>query len=183
MIGTLSAVAFDARECKLSTLIDRFIGRETENEIPDENLDENLDREPELPPDPPPAPRGTSFSLLSSTAAGKVTPALKKRIAAELEAYVEMAAIPLIMRDPTCGTALHDQAKPIAEAIAQIMSRHPEVAHKFMQTGVFGDWFKLIMAVGPVVKVAWSHHSPQTPEIEDDAPDFPPNFDPFRPGS
>ncbi len=183
MIGTLSASGFDVGECKLSTLLARFTGRETDDEIPEETTDEILDREPELPPDPSPAPRGSSFSLLAPATTGKVTPALKKRIAAEIEMYIEMAAVPVIMRDPTCGTALHQQAKPIADAMAQILSRYPEVAHKFIQTGVFGDWFKLFMAVAPAVKIAWAHHSNPTSEIEDDAPEFPPNFDPFRPGT
>ena len=183
MIGTLSAGAFDAGECKLSTLIDRFIGRETDNEIPDEIPEEILDKDPDLPPDPPPAPRGTSFAMLATSTSGRITPALKKRLAAEIAAYVEMAALPLVMRDPVCGTALHEQAKPMADAIAQILSRYPEVAHKFMATGVFGDWFKLLMVTMPVVKTVWSHHTGPALEIEDDAPEFPPGFDPFRPGS
>jgi hypothetical protein len=170
----------------LSALLARFISPENTDEIPDEIPDPVLDRDqdPELPPDPAPAPVGSSFSLPVVVSSGKVTPALKKRISAELEAYIEMAALPLVMSDPHCGTAIHEQAKPMADAIAQILSRYPEIAHKFMAAGVFGDWLKLLMAVRPVVMAVYSHHiAPQPLETPDDAPDFPPGFDPFRPGS
>lgn len=169
----------------MSTLLARFIAPENQEENPDTEADRGLDSDPELPPDPPPSPTsGASFSLLPNVASGKVTPALKKRISAEIEAYIEMAALPLVMSDPHCGTALHEQAKPMAEAIAQILSRYPDVAHKFMAAGVFGDWLKLLIATRPVVMAIYSHHiAPQPLETPDDAPDFPPNFDPFRPGS
>ena len=169
----------------MSTLLTRIIGREMEEEIPEEIADEIRDDGTELAPDPPPAPRSSSFTLLSATTAGKVTPALKKRISAELEAYIEMAALPIVMRDPECGGALHDQAKPIADAVAQILSRYPDIAHKFMATGVLGDWLKLLMVCTPVLKAVYGHHiAPQPLETSaDDGLDLPPNFDPFRPGT
>lgn len=172
----------------MATLVDWLSGDkkapENDEEIVDENTPEIGDDWLELPPDPAPAPRRTGGLSLPEVAVTKVTPALKNRISAELEAYIEMAALPLVMRDPVCGAALHEQAKPMAKAIAQILSRYPEVASKFMASGVLGDWLKLAMATAPVLKAIYGHHVAAAPlETNSDASDLPPDFDPFRAGS
>lgn len=112
-----------------------------------------------LEPDPAPgelkkAPR----KLLKQTTSGSITPAMKKRIAAELEAYIEFAAIPVMMRDPHCGGVLHEQARQVADAIATILSRYPDLAHKFLATGVLGDWMKLLAVLQPIASAIWQHH-------------------------
>lgn len=175
----------------MATLIDFLSPRESAPEIADEIGDENVPEIPAEPsvwadidPDPAPAaPRKSGGLSLPEVAVARVTPALKNRIAGEIEAYIEMAAIPLVMRDPVCGGALHEQAKPMAKAIAQILSRYPELASKFMATGVFGDWIKLVMVTAPVLRVVYSHHSGPQETPHDHNADLPDDFDPFRPGS
>lgn len=167
----------------MSTLLGRIIGHEVEEENPPENLPENTPLESELDPDPTPAPPGGGFTALAPVIVGKVTPTMKKRIAAELETYVEMLALPLVMRDPHCGGVLHENAKPIADAIAQIISRHPEIAAKFLKTGMFGDWLKLAAVTTPVVSALWAHHGPGARQgVTDNAAELPDDFDPFRAG-
>lgn len=82
----------------------------------------------------------------------------RKRLVAELEAYAELAALSVIVRDPVCGQAVHDQARPVAEALAAILARYPDMASKILGTGMVGDWLKLLMAVKPIVAAVWSHH-------------------------
>jgi hypothetical protein len=156
---------------------------ELTSEVPDEVPSEWSE---ELTQDAPPgkvkAPR---VKLTPTRTSGSVTPALKKRISAEIEAYVEFAALPLVMRDPTCGTVVHAQARPIGDAIAQILSRYPDLAHKFLQTGVLGDWLKLAAVLQPVLKVVYEHHIVKKPEENevDDRADYTTSYPSFRPGS
>ena len=137
-----------------------------------------LEPDPE-PGAPAPRPRGP---LLKPATAGPVTPALKKRISGELEAYIEMMAIPLVFRDEVCGAAVHAQAKPIADAIARILARYPDLAHKFLATGVLGDWIALGLAVKPVIEAVYAHHVAKPQEETDDGADFG-AYPAYRPGS
>ena len=102
-----------------------------------------------------------------------VTTTTRKRIAAELQAYIELAAIPVIVRDPICGDAIHAQAEPCAEAIAGILGRYPDLADKFLATGLIGDWIKLAMAIKPIFETVWAHHVTKTIGAEG-GPDEPP---------
>ena len=166
----------------MGALLDRIKGVETPLETPLEIPDEiPEDWASELDKDPVPAPRRGAETLVPKTF-GKVTPALKKRIAAELEAYIEFAAMPLVMRDPVCGGALHEQAKPMAEAVAQIMSRYPEIAHKFLATGMLGDWLKLFLTAQPVIQAVWSHHVVKSNEQGVDSDDLADFGGSYRPG-
>ncbi len=170
----------------MASLLDRIMGQENPEEI-DPEIPDKIPPEwtRELSQDPPPdtaqAPRKRPRQ---ATTSGPVTPALKRRIAAELEAYIELAAIPLVMQDETCGGALHEQAEPIAKAIAQILARYPEIAHKFLATGLIGDWLKLLLAIKPVGQAMWKHHVVKPPEQEGETgeqPDYS-AFQPYRPG-
>jgi hypothetical protein len=171
----------------MPTLLERLKGTENdpENEsvIPDKIPDEWLDESGQAPvQDPVP---GTSKTprpkLRQAGTSGNVTPALRKRISAELEAYIEFAAIPIVLRDEVCGGVLHEQARPIADAITAILSRYPDLAHKFLQTGVLGDWLKLGVALQPVLKTMWDHHVKAKPEQEESADDQP-VYPAWRPG-
>lgn len=171
----------------MATLLERLKGVENEPEnepvIPDQIPDEWLDDSGQ-PPAQDPVP-GTSKTprpkLRQATTSGNVTPALKKRISAELEAYVEFAAIPIVLRDEVCGTVLHEQARPIADAITAILSRYPDLAHKFLQTGILGDWLKLGVALQPVLKTIWEHHVKAKPADEEVAGEQP-TYPAWRPG-
>ena len=175
----------------MGTLLDRLKGVETSREN-DPDLDDDFSGEipdnvpPEwagLTPDPAPVPHKPSRDALVPKTFGKITPALKRRISGELEVYIDLVAMPIVMRDPVCGGALAEQAKPIADAIAQILSRHPEIAHKFLATGMIGDWLKLFAAVQPIAATVWAHHVTDKPDAEDGGDGFDlNNFDPNRPG-
>lgn len=178
----------------MNPLLARLTGTEIPPQNPPLNGVENGDENPlhvpdewlDLTPDPPPAAHAASTSLLGTPATGRVTPALRNKIAAEIEMYADFMALPLVMRDPVCGQALADQAKPIAKAIAKILSRYPDLAHKFVASGAIGDWLALGMAVMPVGKAIYAHHiapQPQEEHRHDDGTQLPPGFDPFRPGS
>jgi hypothetical protein len=174
----------------MGSLLDRIRGVEFEPhpdlesipDIPGEIPDRVPDEWSELTPDPVPGARKSSGPAFVPKTHGNVTPALKKRISAELEAYIEFAAMPVIMRDPTCGGALHDQAKPIADSITAILAKYPDLAHKFLATGMLGDWLKLGIAFQPVIKAIWDHHVVKTPEGgQGDGLDLD-DFEPYRPG-
>lgn len=170
----------------MTTLLERLKGdvNEPENpaEIPDVIPQEWM---PELQQDPEPGKtRAPRTKLRQATTSGNVTPALRKRISAEIEAYIQFAAIPLVMRDETCGGVLHEQAQPIAEAITTILSRYPDLAHKFLATGVLGDWLKLGVVLQPVIKTVWDHHVVRKPAEGDtgEQPDFS-AYPIYRPGN
>src|SRR6201992_110254 len=121
----------------MGSLMDRIKGVETVPENGDEISPEIPHTVPDgwsgLAPDPEPVSRKSAESFVPKTY-GRVTPALKKRIAAELQAYIEFAAMPIVMRDPVCGGAIHEQAKPIAAAITAITDPDPEVPHTILTT-------------------------------------------------
>ena len=172
----------------MGSLLDRLKGveipSETSSEIPDEIPQEWTQ---EFTPDPPPGPKRRANPLsgaLTPRTSGALTPTLKKRLQAELEMWIELMAMPLVMRDPHCGGALHEQVTPIAEAIMRILSKYPDAAHKFLATGQMGDWIKLAAALQPVGAAVWQHHviKPQTEEVPT-ADDFDPDLFPaYRPG-
>lgn len=143
----------------MASLLDRLKGEtnqpENAGEIPDTVPDDWSDG---FAPDPVPAGAPPAKLAKAPKTSGAITPTLKKRIAAEIEMYIEFAAMPIVLRDPVCGGALHDQAAPIAEAVTQLLSKYPDLAHKFLQTGAVGDWLKLAIALQPVGKTIWEHH-------------------------
>ncbi len=169
----------------MASLLDRLKGQESPSdespEVPDNVPPE---WEQELAQDPPPGGKAPRVKLRQATTSGNITPALRKRIAAEIEAYVEFAALPVMMRDETCGGVLHEQARPIAEAITTILSRYPDLAHKFLATGLIGDWIKLGVVLQPVVKTVWQHHvaRPAEPEGGHDGSADLSAFPVYRPG-
>lgn len=173
----------------MGVLMDRLKGMNTDPETDSEtDLETDVTVPDEVPPewsgltpDPAPVPRKAADPLMPKIYP-KITPALKRRISGELEVYIDLMAMPLVMRDPVCGGAVAQQAKPLADAIAQILSRHPEIASKFLATGMIGDWLKLFAAVQPIAQTVWSHHISTRPaEQEEESFDIN-SFDPDRPG-
>lgn len=175
----------------MATLLERLKGKDDYPEngdengpvIPDQIPDAWLAEGQQLAPDPVPGTaKPARVKLRQATTSGNVTPALRRRISAEIEAYIQFAAIPLVMRDEVCGGALHEQARPMAEAITAILARYPDLAHKFLQTGMLGDWLKLGVVTMPVVKTMWEHHVSARPEPDEGVPGEQPVYPPFRPG-
>ncbi len=167
------------------SLLDKIKAVENGQEI-DEEPGEEPGEEPafgwdDLPPDPAPVNRRSSGPVVPKTY-GKVTPAMKKRIAAELEVYIELLAMPVMMRDQHCGGAIHDNAGKVADAISQILARYPDVAHKFVTTGVFADGLKLALALKPIGEAIWEHHVVKTEGGNDSERLDLDSFQRYRPG-
>src|SRR5580765_345124 len=110
--------------------------RETREEIAEE-----IDADPE-PAQPAPKRR----TRRARPAAPKVTrPASKsintmaKEVGNDLATMLEMTAVVWGVRDQCCAPTLEAQAKPIGQALAQILARNPDLLRKFAQaeTGVF----------------------------------------------
>jgi hypothetical protein len=137
-----------------------------------------------LEPDPAPGaaparPRGPVFK---PTTSGAITPAMRKRIAAELEAYGQFLAMPILLRDETCGAVVQRQVKPAADALADILAEYPDIAHKFMATGILGKWMKLFATLWPVFQVVYAHHIARTPDDEESDGVNIDEYAPYRPG-
>lgn len=146
----------------MGALLDSLLGNKTDPEM-------GLENTPDIvPPDwaadlgitADPVPEGSVPSKAATVKkpAPAVTATVKKRLAAEVEMWVELAAMPIVMRDPQCGGAIHENAAPIAEAVTNILAKHPELAAKFLAGGAVGDWMKLALALQPVGKAVWDHH-------------------------
>lgn len=145
-------------------LLDRIKGEQTDDEYNEQN---NVDIQQEwdglgLQPDEPPAPtvprQNTLRIPIPSSAGPTVTPAMRKRISAELRAYGLIAVMPLAIRDPVCGDVAQAQVEPICDAIADILGHYPDLAAKFIATGVVAGWVKLAMALKPLAECAYHHH-------------------------
>lgn len=167
------------------SLLDKLKGtessQESEEEFPDQIPQEWAE---EYVQDPPPGAPGKPArrKIVTTVTSGAVTPAMRRRIAGEIEAYIEILAMPLILRDPVCGGALHEQAKPSADALAGILARYPDLAHKFLATGLFGDCVKVGLALKPFVVAVYMHHIVKRVDEEEAAPDDT-TYPAYRPGA
>ena len=149
----------------MSSILDDILGRkngpepeeETAPYIPDNVPEEWADFEPDPQPGPE-QPGSRRKAPAPRPAPGAITAPMRRRISAELEAYALLAAMPLQLRDPVCGQVAVEVAKPTADAIADILAHYPDLAAKFLATGVLGGWIKLVMALKPLVEVVYHHH-------------------------
>lgn len=83
---------------------------------------------------------------------------VKKEVRDEIEAFIALMNVPLIMRDPVCGGKIMDQRIAIADALSEIAMHNPALL-KFLRSG--GDimmYMKLITALSPVAMTVYEHH-------------------------
>lgn len=131
----------------------------------------------EIDPDPAPdqaAPKRRARR--TRTPAPKVTrPAAKsvntmaKEVGNDIATMLEMTSVVWGMRDQCCAPVLEQQAKPIGQALAQILARNPDLLRKFAQaeTGVFVmQCLALGQALLPVGQAVVSNHVLKRGEIE-----------------
>jgi hypothetical protein len=141
-------------------LLDGLRGDDTS--VPQAEFSDGIpdDLRAEIVPDPVPGKsRAKPARAPKPPAAGKPVPvAVKRRLTDELEAYAGMAALAWTVRDPVCGPVLNDQARQIAEALAEIIARNAQLVAWIETTGMVGDWVKLWMAIAPVVSAVRAHH-------------------------
>lgn len=175
----------------MNRLLGRLTGTETDQEI-EQETDQEMgveipDGVPEewsgLAPDPVPGARKAGAPLTPKTF-GRVTPAMKKKIAEQISMYIDLLAMPVALRDEVCGGAVQHQADALGKAFANILARYPEAAHKFLTTGVLGDWIAVGLAAKPIAEAVWSHHIVKKPEGMDESDGLNlADFDPYRPGA
>jgi hypothetical protein len=97
------------------------------------------------------------------------TPAAPKRtrvtatMQRDVQAKIRMVLVPAgrvwAMRDTVCGPVFVEQEPDISEALAEIVCDSPDLLNWFTgPAGGYMKYFKLLMAVQPVLLVLWMHH-------------------------
>lgn len=82
----------------------------------------------------------------------------------ELLAYLEMAAFTGTLRCAECAAVLHEQAAPIADAMARYAMRSPVFLRILRQSATLKEALDLLKAVRPVVVQVRGHHFVPPPE-------------------
>lgn len=155
----------------MSSLIDRIKGTETLDDDEDRpGIDEQVpdtipydwsglapDDPPGAEPAPAPATKPKTFKLPPVTGPA-VGPAMRKRISGELQVYGLLLVMPWEIRDPVCGRAARETVPATADAIADILAYYPDLAAKFIASGVIGAWMKLAMTLRGLAEVVYHHH-------------------------
>jgi hypothetical protein len=143
-------------------------------------------KDADFEPDPVPGkPARSSRSAASSPAARpapkKVTPAIKKQLADEIEAYLLLGSGAWSMRDPYCGEVLERQAREIALRLAAILGKNAQIVAWLHTTGVIGEWVSLALAIQPVLTAIKDHHISKKVSSDDEpGPDLS-QFPAYRP--
>ena len=91
----------------------------------------------------------------------KTVNTMAKEVGNDLATMLEMTAVVWGIRDQCCAPVLEAQAKPIGQALAQILARNPELLRKFAQaeTGVFVmQCLALGQALLPVGQAVFHNH-------------------------
>lgn len=83
---------------------------------------------------------------------------LEKEVASELEALLQLLSYTWSRFDLECAPVLSQQSKDIGESLAAILAKNPKLLEKFRDMTGFGDYLKLMLAIGPVVKAVSKHH-------------------------
>ncbi len=76
----------------------------------------------------------------------------------EIDAFIALMAVPIVMRDPHCGGVVMQQRTQIADALSEIAMHNPAML-KFLRSG--GDimmYFKLVTALSPIAVTVYQHH-------------------------
>jgi hypothetical protein len=142
----------------------------------------------ELEKDPSPGKptRGGAKMAAPATKTAKparkpATATVRKQVADELHAYLEMAAMTWALRDEHCGGALSDASREIAERLADIVSTNPQLVEWLHTSGLVGNWIALLMACKPVLSAVRAHHVTKSVGGEDGPALDPARFPAYRP--
>jgi len=114
----------------------------------------------EAPEDPAPSrlrgPRSTPGPRRART---RVTATVQRDVQAKIRMVLVPAGRVWAMRDQMCGPVFVEQEPDISEALAEIVCDSPDLLNWFTgPAGGYMKYFKLIMAVQPVLLVLWMHH-------------------------
>lgn len=108
---------------------------------------------PDVKPDPKPGGRRRPVTSKKRAPAAQVN-----AFADELEVLMKIGAGAWTIRDPHCGPVLNQQAREIAEQVADIFATNANVMHWFDEAIGISGYIKLCKAVAPVFAIAYAHH-------------------------
>ena len=139
-----------------------------DGEIPAELLEQQEDSEPEEeqerktePAHPLPGFLRDGKPKRAKVPAPKirVTAAIRKDVEAKIRFVLMPSAQLFAMRDPVCGSVAVEQEPEISSAFAEIVCDSPDLVAWFTgPAGGFMKYFRLVMAVQPVLMIGWAHH-------------------------
>lgn len=132
----------------------------------------------------PEAPPTIGKRLAKVTPAGPVvSAATRRRIAAEIQLYVEVLAGITEIKCEECAKVIEAHSKKVAERAADILGRYPDMAEKFIKSGLIAAVVGLGAAVKPIAKQVIGHHVTHSIGEEGghgDATDYA-EYGPYRP--
>ena len=116
-----------------------------------------------------PAP---SYASRPAPKVPKVPPKVTAKTKGDMTAAVGMVGMlvlpPLVKADPFCGGALTENFQAIADALVPLLCRSQKVVSFFTEDASdWMLWFKLAMALAPVVVAVGQHHILKTVKIEE----------------
>jgi hypothetical protein len=130
----------------------------------------------EIDPDPvpdQPAPKRTRKARVPAPKPTRRAPqtvsAMAKEVGNDIATMLEMTSVVWGVRDQCCAPVLEKQAKPIGQALANILARNPDLLRKFAQaeTGVFVmQCLALGQALLPVGQAVISNHVLKSGEVD-----------------
>lgn len=159
-----------------STILNLLTKDKPDDDVPKLPVDEGQ----EVKPDPKPGGRRRAPTSGKKATAGQV-----KAVADELEVLFKVGAGAWSVRDPHCGPVLNQQAREIADEVAELLSTNATVMQWFDQAVGISGWVKLFKAVQPVFVAFYAHHISKKAgqeEEETNAPDPLGRFAPWSPG-
>lgn len=170
----------------MGSLLDRVDRAEFDEELPDAFEEEFLDElEDDLPSEAFGKPGvGKKLSNLKPTAS-PLSPAMKRRVATELQLYLELLVGVAEMACEPCAEVAAQHVKKVAQRGANIMARYPDLAQKFIGSSAIADLLGLAAALRPIAKQCVGHHVTHSivygeEGVDDGQPDYS-NYGPYRP--
>jgi hypothetical protein len=156
----------------MASLLDRVSTAELQTEIGDEFPAEFADQfEQDLPSAAfaEPAPIGRKLRVRAPKQA-PVSATMKRRIAAEIQLYLEMVVGVGEMYCSDCAAVWEEHSKKIADRAAAIIARYPDMAEKFIGSGMIAEIVALGAALRQPVKQIVGHHVTHTISHEHEEP-------------
>lgn len=87
---------------------------------------------------------------------------IQKEVQDTVEAYLAMIFTGWAMKDPVCGTVALDITPNVAEKAVPLLCRNPKIVSYLTKGNNFKDVMDFIIAVLPLVQIAYAHHLSHT---------------------
>ena len=108
-------------------------------------------------PDPDPSDAGSRKSY-----SRRISAKIEKEIQETVEAYVGMLATMWSFNDPICGDVALSITPNIAEKAVPLLARNPKIVSYLTKGNSFKEIMDFMIAIAPLVKVAYAHHFSKT---------------------